>query len=81
MRFFPCSVENLKKAYQEPCSYPKDGLLFVHKDSPYEHGLNPNVLIWKDQQISPFFEAEREENRLMSRGVGYINKEGDVRSV
>jgi hypothetical protein len=49
MRFFPCSVENLKKAYQELCSYPKDGLLFVHKDSPYEHGLNPNVLIWKDQ--------------------------------
>lgn len=53
----------------------------MHKDSAYEHGLNPNVLIWKDDRISAFFEAERDENKLMSRGVGYINKEGEVRSV
>lgn len=61
--------------------YVKDGLLFVHKDSAYEHGLNPNVLIWKDEKISAYFLAEKEENKIMSRGIGYINKEGEVRSV
>lgn len=38
--------------------YRKDGLLFVHKHSPYDHGLNHNVLIWKDANVSQYFEQE-----------------------
>ena len=56
--------------------YRKDGLLFVHKHSPYDHGLNHNVLIWKDANVSQYFEQECEDNETLSHGVGYINKEG-----
>ena len=53
----------------------------MHKDSSYEHGHNPNVLIWKDATISSSYEQEVVENKITSLGVGYINKGGEVRSL
>ena len=79
--YHPCTVENLHKVYTQPTPYPKDGLKFVHKDSFYEHGHNPNVIVWKDSQVSPYFEQEMLENKVVSKAVGYINKEGQVRSL
>lgn len=34
--------------------YLVDGLLFYHKDSFYTHGVNPDVLLWKDNKITTF---------------------------
>jgi hypothetical protein len=61
--YYPCNMANLEKVYTGEVGYAKDGLLFVHRDSPYLHGLNPNVLIWKDAHVSPYFLMECEENK------------------
>jgi hypothetical protein len=44
--------------YEAESPFPKDGMLFVHKDSFYIHGLNPSLLIWKDRVVSKYFEEE-----------------------
>jgi snurportin-1 len=55
-----CNVAGLKQAYSGELLYPREGLLFVHKDSFYLHGLNPNVLVWKDAATSKYLQAEIE---------------------
>ena len=58
--YYHCDVDGLKQAYFGVLPYQKEGLMFVHKDSFYLHGLNPNVLIWKDLSISKYLAAEIE---------------------
>lgn len=60
MHYFPATLENLQHVYQYKAPYHKEGFVFVHKDSGYEHGLNPNVLVWKDPQVSEFYLEEKE---------------------
>ena len=54
-QYDPCTVSNLHKVYEDPTPYPKEGLKFIHKDSFYLHGHNPNVIVWKNNKISSFF--------------------------
>lgn len=58
MAFHPCTWEGLKQAYTGALAYEREGLLFVHKDSFYLHGLNPNVLVWKDTLTSKYLGRE-----------------------
>ena len=71
-----CSVSNLKEVYGGELVYEKDGLQFVHRESTYTHGFNPNVLVWRDLATSKGFEMEIAENAEKSSGVGYVLESG-----
>lgn len=43
----------------------QDGLLFIHKETHYELGVTPLVLLWKDRQCSRFF-LETEDGSTVS---------------
>lgn len=71
-----CTLPTLQKVYESESLFHKDGIIFVHKDSFYLHGLNPSVLIWKDRNVSKYFEEEIEKNNVNSRGIAFLNKLG-----
>lgn len=47
-------LKNLQKIYCDNFGYEKEGLQFVHKESPYIHGYNQDVMIWKDRNTSKY---------------------------
>ena len=57
----------------------KEGLIFVNKNSEYMHGLNPSVLVWKDQNTSQY--PIDTDNGVITEevyGTGSFNKKGEV---
>lgn len=81
MGYYNCNIEGLKRAYAGELPYQREGLLFVHKDSFYLHGLNPNVLVWKDLATSKYLAAEIEESKQGSKGIAFLNKVGEVKTI
>jgi hypothetical protein len=79
--YYHCSIEGLRQAYSGELPYQREGLMFVHKDSFYLHGLNPNVLVWKDLATSKYLQAEIEESKNGCKGIGFLNKEGEVKTI
>ncbi|CEM33043.1 unnamed protein product [Vitrella brassicaformis CCMP3155] len=49
-----CTQQHLLRLYYEDLDYPKDSLLFVHKEAHYDPGLNPLWLQWRDAHLSRF---------------------------
>ena len=79
LEYYPITRDNLIHLYKNDFGYDKEGLMFVHKDSEYLHGLNPNVLIWKDEHISQYpFEMENGKVTYEIYGVGKIAKSGKI---
>ena len=68
-------MEILRALYEENFGYNKDGLLFIHKDSLYIHGVNPNVVIWQDQQTASNFDSMKSED---FSGIGNIRHDGSI---
>mmetsp|Transcript_3243 Transcript_3243/g.5042 ORF Transcript_3243/g.5042 Transcript_3243/m.5042 type:complete len:417 (-) Transcript_3243:5-1255(-) len=56
-----CSLTGLEQAYRSPLPYPRNGLLFYHREGQYEIGLTPLVLLWKDATITTYLDADGEE--------------------
>lgn len=81
LAYHPCNAQGLATVYNNQPPYLRDGLLFVYKDGFYEPGLNPSSLVWKDQHTSPYFEQDCIANKEISKGVGYLNKRGEVVSL
>lgn len=73
--YFPITMEILRALYEENFGYNKDGLLFIHKDSLYIHGVNPNVVIWQDQQTASNFDSMKSED---FSGIGNIRHDGSI---
>ncbi|CAG9313018.1 unnamed protein product [Blepharisma stoltei] len=44
--------EGLSWVYFSQWPFPRDGITFYNKSGSYVHGLNPDVLIWKDSNCS-----------------------------
>lgn len=47
-----CTEEGLRAAYAGAVPYERDGLLFMHRDTPYVMEANPYTLQWKDEHCS-----------------------------
>lgn len=50
-----CSAAVLRQVYAGEAGYDRDGLLFYHRESLYEAGPNPLVLLWSDSTCSKRF--------------------------
>jgi snurportin-1 len=61
--------------------FVQDGLLFIHKETHYELGVTPLVLLWKDKQCSRFFLETEDGNTVSSQQVATLscNKDRTVR--
>jgi len=51
----------------------QDGLLFIHKETHYELGVTPLVLLWKDQQCSRFFLETEDGNTVSNQQVATLS--------
>lgn len=47
-----CDPEGLQAAYSGEVPYQRDGMVIIHKDSPYVMEANPYALQWKDAACS-----------------------------
>ncbi|EKX46045.1 hypothetical protein GUITHDRAFT_108080 [Guillardia theta CCMP2712] len=46
-----CDMNGIESAYRTlSCPFVRDGLQFLHRESHYEIGLTPLMLLWKDMQ-------------------------------
>lgn len=53
--WYCCDSEGLEAAYRSlAVPFTRDGLLFLHRDSNYEIGLTPLMLVWKDSNCSTY---------------------------
>lgn len=52
--FYPANPSYILEMYSECHPFVLDGLLFYHKEGVYEDAVSPLVLVWKDQQSSPY---------------------------
>ena len=79
---YPANPSGFLSAYKNELPYPRNGLLFYHKNGWYVHGLSPYVLFWRDNITSGFFqpsplnEMNEEGFRLSLR----LDKNGDLRT-
>ena len=53
--WYCCDPPGLEAAYRSlEVPFTRDGLLFLHRDSNYEIGLTPLMLVWKDSNCSTY---------------------------
>ena len=49
-----CTPATLLAAYQGPCPFDRDGLIFLHRELQYTPGITPLALVWKDAACSRY---------------------------
>ena len=53
--WYSCDPPGLEAAYRSlAVPFTRDGLQFIHRDSHYENGLTPLMLVWKDSACSTY---------------------------
>lgn len=80
----PATPETLCQAYRNDVGYPKDSLMFLHRESHYamDQPITPLALMWRDRHLSRFVVdtpdergeklPERQAVVLELRGNGYL---------
>lgn len=53
--YYEASAATLRELYEATWPFPRDGLLFVHRETVYEPGPTPLVLLWTDARCSARF--------------------------
>mmetsp|Transcript_1040 Transcript_1040/g.1651 ORF Transcript_1040/g.1651 Transcript_1040/m.1651 type:complete len:529 (-) Transcript_1040:128-1714(-) len=80
----PATPETLCQAYRDDVGYPKDSLMFLHREGHYamDQPITPLALMWRDRRLSRFVVdtpdehgeklPERQAIVLELRGNGYL---------
>ncbi|KAK8805756.1 hypothetical protein WA158_002412 [Blastocystis sp. Blastoise] len=51
---YECTPSSLSSCYNNIPSFPRNGLMFIYKNSSVETGMTPFLLLWKDQNTSQY---------------------------
>ncbi|KAG8459582.1 hypothetical protein KFE25_000938 [Diacronema lutheri] len=69
--YYAVSRESLAQLYAAEWPYARDGLLFVHRETVYEPGATPLVLLWTDAKCSArFFNYDSDAARARAPAGG-----------
>ena len=66
---YKCSPEAIQTVYSAVYTFRTDGLLFYRDSGEYILGINPEVLLWKDANCSPY-PVDEGERQLVTLHLG-----------
>jgi snurportin-1 len=53
--YYECRAASVRALYESEWPFVRDGLLFVHRETVYESGFTPLLLLWTDARCSARF--------------------------